>query len=256
MFWLKKVIGPSLLPVSLFLEVMLLGLALIWLTSRRRAGRAIVSLGFVGLTLMGYGAFSDMLLRPLESEYAPLQSLDAASQVRWIVVLGGGAVADPKLPVTSQLSHSSIVRLVEGIRLQRMLPGSRMILSGGGQFDSRPSADVMAQFAKIMGLSEEEILLERTSKDTADEARLIKEIVGQERFVLVTSASHMRRSMALFERLGMRPIPAPTGHLVRDKVGGKTNPGSFFPNADGLLKAQTALYEYLGIGWSKIMGQI
>lgn len=256
MFWLKKMLGSSLLPVSLCLEVILLGLVLIWLTRRRTAGRVIVSLGFVPLALMGYGAFSDMLLRPLESEYPPLQRLDAASQVKWIVVLGGGAVADPKLPVTSQLSQSSLVRLVEGIRLQRMLPGSRMILSGGGYFDSRPSADVMAEFAKIMGVSEKEIVLERTSKDTADEARLIKDMIGQERFILVTSASHMRRSMALFERMGMRPIPAPTGHLVRDKVGGRTNPGSFFPNADGLQKAQTALYEYLGMGWSKITGQI
>ncbi len=248
--------GSSLLPVSLCLEVMLLGLVLIWLTRRRAAGRVIFSLGFIALALMGYGAFSDMLLRPLESEYPPLQRLDAASQVKWVVVLGGGAVADPKLPVTGQLSQSSLVRLVEGIRLQRMLPGSIMILSGGGYFDSKPSADIMAEVAKAMGVSEEQIVLERTSKDTADEARLIKEIVGEERFILVTSASHMRRSMALFERLGMRPIAAPTGHLVRDKVGGRTNPGSFFPSADGLQKAQTALYEYLGIGWSKILGQI
>jgi len=256
MFWVKKALGSSLLPVSLCLEVMLLGLVLLWATRRRRAARVILSVGFLALTLMGYGAFSDILLRPLESSYPPLQKLDAASQVKWVVVLGGGAVSDPKLPVTGQLSQSSLVRLVEGIRLQRMLPGSRMILSGGGYFDSRPSADIMAEVAKAMGVSEEQIVLERTSKDTADEARLIKEMIGREPFVLVTSASHMRRSMALFERLGMRPIPAPTGHLVRDKAGGKINPGSFFPSADGLHKAQTALYEYLGMAWSKMTGQI
>jgi len=36
---------------------------------------------------------------------------------------------------------------------------------------------------------------ESESKDTKDEARLIKEMVGDDKFVLVTSASHMPRSV-------------------------------------------------------------
>ena len=96
--------------------------------------------------------------------------------------------------------------------------------------------------------------IESTSKDTKDEARLIHDIVGKDRFVLVTSASHMPRSMALFEKRGMRPIAAPTEYLV--KMRQKVSPAMFFPGADGLRKAERSFHEYLGLWWAWLMGQI
>jgi uncharacterized SAM-binding protein YcdF (DUF218 family) len=96
--------------------------------------------------------------------------------------------------------------------------------------------------------------MESVSKDTKDEARLIEEIVGNDSFVLVTSASHMPRSMAIFEKRGMHPIPAPTEHLAKESQ--RISPGMFFPSADGLKKAERAFHEYLGLGWAKLRGQI
>jgi len=78
--------------------------------------------------------------------------------------------------------------------------------------------------------------------------------VGNEKFILVTSASHMPRSMALFEKLDMQPIPAPTDYGVRKRQG--VSPGMFFPSADNLRKAEKAFHEYLGLAWGKIRGQI
>ncbi|NIA11024.1 MAG: hypothetical protein GWP10_15165 [Nitrospiraceae bacterium] len=99
-----------------------------------------------------------------------------------------------------------------------------------------------------------DILLESASKDTKDEAHLIKDIVGNDGFILVTSASHMPRSMALFEKHGMRPIPAPTEYLVKESR--KIDPSIFFPSAEGLRKTERAFHEYLGLGWTWLMGQI
>lgn len=74
-------------------------------------------------------------------------------------------------------------------------------MSGGGVFDPVSNAEIMARVAMEIGVPERDIILESKSKDTKDEARFIKPIVGNEPFVLVTTASHIPRSMALFKNL-------------------------------------------------------
>ena len=129
-----------------------------------------------------------------------------------------------------------------------------MILSGGSGFDPIPNAKIMADIAMDLGVNEKDIILESKSKDTKDEAILIKPLVDNEPFILVTCASHMPRSISIFKKLGMNPIPAPTGHKVKERRG--LSPGSFFPNALSLHKSERAFYEYLGILWAKLRGQI
>ncbi len=251
-FLLKKIAAHLLSPLSLCIELLLLGLFLLWFTRKQRAGKIIVSLGVILLCLFSYCAVSDIFLRPLEHKYPPLINLADVHGVKWVVVLGGGHISDPGIPATSQLSDASMARLVEGIRLYKMLPGSKLVVSGGSGFDPVPEAVIMADVARAIGVNGRDLVLESLSRDTKDEARLIQEIVGKDRFVLVTSAAHMPRSMALFEKRGMRPIPAPTEYLAAESRG----PAMFFPSADGLERAERAFHEYLGLAWAKLRGQI
>ena len=117
-----------------------------------------------------------------------------------------------------------------------------------------PNAKVMADVASVLGISENDIVLEPDSKDTKDEAVLIQKIVENEKFILVTTASHIPRSMALFKKRGMQPIPAPIDHWVKERQ--RISPGSFFPSTGELRKAERAIHEYLGLVWAKIRGQI
>jgi uncharacterized SAM-binding protein YcdF (DUF218 family) len=254
MFLFKKIVSPFFYPLPLCVEILLLGLILLWFTRKQKTGKAFVSIGVILLVALSHNAVTDRLLGPLEYKYPPLKSMAPVSDVRWVVVLGEGYSSDTRLPVTSQLSGGSLARLVEGIRLQRMVPGSRLVLSGGGALDPVPSARVMANVALALEVKEEDIVLESLSKDTKDEARLIQEIVRGDRFVLVTSASHMPRSVALFRKLGMAPIPAPTDHWVKRRQ--RMSPGRFFPSTADLFKAKKAFHEYLGLAWATIWGQI
>lgn len=254
MFLLKKIVAPFFFPVPLCLGILLLGLFFLWFTSRQKTGKIVVSVGVLLLTVFSYGAISNTLLRPLEYKYVPLLSLEDMHHVKWVVVLGGGHTSDPQIPITSQLSDASTARLIEGIRLYNMLPESKIILSGGGYFDPVPNAKIMADVALSIGINKEDLVLESVSKDTKDEAILIQKIVGKDRFVLVTSASHMPRSMALFKKCGMHPIPAPTDYFVKKRQ--RVSPGIFFPSANNLRKAERAFHEYLGIAWAKLRGQI
>lgn len=253
MFLLKKIITPLVYPLSLSLEILLFGLFLLWFTRKQKIGKIVVSIGVFLLTLFSFGIISSTLLRPLEYKYTPLLSLEDMHHVKWVVVLGGGHISDPQIPITSQLSDASTARLIEGIRLHNMLPESKIILSGGG-FDPVPNAKILADVAEAIGVNKQDLVLESVSKDTKDEAILIQKIVGKDQFILVTSASHMLRSMALFKKCGMHPIPAPTDYFVKKRQ--RVSPGIFFPSAGDLYKTERVFHEYLGMVWAKLRGQI
>ncbi len=262
MFIFKKIFSLFLFPLPLSLGLSFVGLVLLWFTKKKKMGKVLVSTGFLIILLLSYSLVANELLRPLEGRYAPhsvqlsnegLVS-EAGHPVKFVVVLGGGHISDPKLPITSQINGISLVRLVEGIRIYRRHSGSKLVLSGGILYDPIPEAKVMANLAKEIGVDDNDIIIESKSRDTKDQAIYIKSIVGNDRFILVTSASHMPRSMAILRKLGMNPIPAPTGHRVRSNQG--LNPGLFFPDADNLRNAEATFYEYLGIAWAKLRGQI
>ncbi len=153
------------------------------------------------------------------------------------------------------MAGESLQRLVEGIRLYNLLPGSRLILSGGTAFgDIITSAEVMKQVALELSVPENDILMEPDSMDTKDEAMLIKDMVGDEPFVLVTSAYHMKRSIALFNKHGLSPAPAPTVHYIKKRQ--NLSPGAFFPSYTNIKHAEIIVREKLGIAWAKLRGQI
>ena len=262
LFLFKKIVTPFFLPLPFFLLISFLGLFLLWFTRRQRTGKALVTVGMCALALLSYGPISDALLAPLEYKFEPYKaenysrdlSLKKGDKVKYVVVLGGGHSADPGIPVTSRLSDPSLKRLLEGIRIYRENPGSKLVLSGRGAFSSIPEARVAHDVARFLGVNEGDIILEPNSRDTKDQARLIRSIVGEDRFVLVTSALHLPRSMALFRKLGMDPIPGPAEVPPKQKRG--LTPRSFFPQTEALDRSSRAIHEYLGLIWARLRGQI
>jgi uncharacterized SAM-binding protein YcdF (DUF218 family) len=232
--------------------VLFVGLFFLWFTRRQKSGKIIITVGVVVLTIFSLGFLSNTLLGVLENEHSPLTDLQKLKGVKWIVVLGGGVVSDNRLSANDQISASSLSRLVEGIRIHTNLEGSKLIFSGGAVFDPIPEAKVLADVALSLGVGEENILLESVSKDTEDQAQNIQKFAKlheNERFVLVTSASHMPRAVALFRRFGLRPIAAPTDFQVKRQTG--INPLSFSPSSSGLTKMERVFHEYLGLLWAK-----
>jgi uncharacterized SAM-binding protein YcdF (DUF218 family) len=254
MFLLQKIIAHFFYPLTPILVLLLLGMGLLLFAGRKRMGTILVLIGIIFMAGLSYEGVSNALLGSLEYRYIPLLHLNEIQDVKWVVVLGGGQVSDFRLPATGQLSRPSLARLVEGIRLYHGLPRCKLLLSGGKLFEQKAEARVMAEAAIAMEVRSHDLILEEVSKDTEEEARLIQQIVGQSRFVLVTSASHMPRSMGLFKKLGMDPIPAPTDYLVRQSR--EMNPFQFFPKAENLYKAERVIHEYLGMIWSRLRGRL
>ncbi len=137
-----------------------------------------------------------------------------------------------------------MVRLIEGVRIHRQIPGSKLILSGG-----HLSSGGMAEIAEALGVSDKDILQLGEPLDTEEESHQVAPIVGAHPFILVTSASHMSRAMALFQAMKLQPIAAPTDFLAPRR---RLEFDDFVPDAFKLFKSQIALYEYLGLTWERL----
>lgn len=261
MFLFKKIISPLLFPLTLCMGLLVIGLILLWFTRRQRAGKVVTTLAFMLLMLLSYGPVPTFLLRRLESKYPPvlLSSSTQApvpptlSSVKWIVVLGGGHTSDSRVTAVTNLSRSTLYRLVEGSELHRRLPGSKLVVSGSAIFRSDSEAVAMAKVAEGLGIDRQNIVLEEQSNDTEEQAQFIKQIVGNEPFIMVTSASHMPRAMALFSKQGMNPVPAPTGHRITEAT---LMPRDYYPQPGHLENSEVAIYEYLGMMWARLRGKV
>lgn len=262
MFLFKKIVSRFFFPLPLCLEILIVGLILLWFSKKQRLGKIMVTSGTILLLMLSYTYTSDHLLLGLEYTYPSIgeepegasPAHDPRKPVKWIVVLGGGQNSDPALPVTSQVGSTSLTRLVEGLRLYMKNPGSKLILSGGGVYGPSSEAEAMFRVARALRVPREDLILESESRDTEEQARLIEPLVGKEELLLVTSASHMPRAMAVFREQGLHCMAAPTNHQIKRYEG--IVPDSFFPQPKGLEKATTAFYEYLGLAWLKIRGKI
>lgn len=255
MFLFKKIVGSFFQPIPLCLSLLLLGLFFLIFTRKRKTGKVLVGIGALILAIFSYGGVSDMLLNPLEGKYPAISAFEELKDIKWVVVLSGGCGVDPDLPLSTYLSESSLARLSEGVYIHNKLPETKLILTGRSGFEGiTPVAEVMEAVAVEWGVGPEDIVLEIKATDTKDHPIYVKEIVGKDRFILVTSASHMPRAMAFFRKHGMEPIPAPTDYMVKKREGG-LRPGVFFPNAGSLEKAERTIHEYLGMVWGKIRGQ-
>lgn len=244
---LKKFVSYFLLPYPFILVLLAIGLGLLWFTKRQRAGKILISVGFGLAVILSLPLTSGWLTRPLQ-RFRPLDNLALAAGARWVVVLGSGYSTTATVPPNGRLDPPSLERLVEGIRLYRALPGTKLVVSGGVAFPAASQAQVLADAAVALGVPRADIVLEGAAVDTAEEARLVQPIVGTDRFVLVTSTMHMRRSMRLFEKRGMHPVPAPAGYWPNGRFP--------LPASTQLTAADRADHEYFGLLWASLKGQI
>ncbi len=254
MFVLKKLVARLVFPLPLAFELLVAGLVILFVFRRwQRTGRWLILAGTAVLLVSTTPAVPQWAMRTLEGRYPAIDLAAAkAADAQWVVVLGGGHASDPKLPISAQVGTSTMYRLVEGVRIARQLPGATLLLSGYAGKESVSNAQIKADLAKAVGY-EGALALEERPRDTAQEAAMITERFGQAPFVLVTSASHMPRAMALFQGQGAHPIAAPTGHLAPREA---LQVWDWFPNAQDAYCLQRAVYEYLGLGWAWLRGQL
>jgi uncharacterized SAM-binding protein YcdF (DUF218 family) len=248
MFEFKKIITAFLMPLPALLLIGFLGLALVMFTRQHKIGCGFIFIALFAIFAASFQPISTSLLKPLERQYTAFLPTDKS--LDYVMVLGSGHVIDPQIPPTSQLSRTALMRLNEGIRIMRMYPGSKLILSGYNGGTALSQARMMATVALSLGVSKSDIILLESAQDTWEEARQAAGFVGQSQMALVTSASHMERALFEFNSAGIDPIPAPTNYLAHSNI--KQPWVKYAPQARYLEQTERYWHETLGKHWQTL----
>ena len=258
MFILKKLLARIFFPVALVLELFLLGWMLQRCTRFKRLGSGMCLLAFGLLAAMSYPPLPNALLGALEQRHPPLTVSGAALGFPTdtdIVVLGQGLEAGSVRPGLSRVNSTLLARILEGVRLHRLIPGSRILLSIGGRNDAAEENAFVRELAGVAGFDRTAVVLIRNARDTDEELTQARQLARTPAIVLVTSAAHIPRAMRIAERAGFKPCPAPCDYCVgsgrsNDRI--RWSPVNLFPNSANLANTERVMYEYLGLAFEAI----
>lgn len=239
MFLLKKIVEAFLLPPGIMVLVMA-GLAL-YLRKRAPRGAAACAALAAVIWIGTSNAFSDLLLRPLETAY----SAPAKPQGDVIVLLCGGfrGGGEP-YSASERLASGTLERAAAAYKLYKET-GLPLLVSGGAPFSARPESEATAAWLKELGVPAGNILTEERSRDTYENAAYSLKLCGERGFkkpMILTSAYHMPRSVLIFKEAGAEVAPFP----VARRSGGRHYFHDYLPGG-GVAETRLALNEYLGL---------
>lgn len=216
---LSKVLPLLIFPFFLTLWLMLLGLVL--LTFKRTRGAAACIVVALAIALVcGNPALASRWYAQHERTIRPLPPA-AYPQSDVIIVLGGAL--SPPLPPRQHFDLSGATdRILHGVRLYDAGRAGAVLLTGGNVFPQpgvEPESYYMAELMRDWGVPASAILTEDRSRNTYENAIYSREVMTDKGFnsaLLVTSALHMPRAIAVFRSAGIDATPAPTDyHIVR-----------------------------------------
>lgn len=252
--FLSKFLPLFIYPLGL---IFLLILFALFIRRRPRLQTALLILALLILYIGSNRWVSFMLARSLEWQYLPL---DPVPQADVIVVLGG-ATESQQFPRPTVEVNSAGDRVLYAARLYKDGKAPTILLSGGNITwlggRSMTPADEMAEILDLTGVPSQQILLQPKSQNTYEDAlfssAMIKE-TGAQKVLLVTSAMHMPRSVALFRHQGVDVIPAPTDFTVTQSgLNSLLAPDpqnillNLVPNTSSLSLTTNVMKEYIGI---------
>ena len=223
-------------------------LALIVLPRFRRAASSMLWGGLFIFSMLGFKAIPDALLRSLENQYkAP--SLTQSDQYLGVIVLGG-ATGNPGI----YKAHGQVPlgdaaeRVTVPIALMRKFPNFELIFSGGeGRLvpTGITEAELAGVFFSELGVDMKRVTLESNARTTRENAQRVAALLGErckQPWLLLTSASHMPRSMAEFHAEGCNVAAYPVDFRT-----GKETSWTEYSMVGSLIAWQTALHEFLGM---------
>lgn len=187
----------------------------------------------------------------LEDRYRPINDLKPYQGYRVVLLSSGSKRLDSEKGWVNQLANSGWERLLVATQTARNIDGELVIAGGpSAQGSSEPISVTMKQVIETMGINLKKVTVETASTNTFENLAYLKDRLGGEPFILVTSAAHLPRAMAVAEKLGLQAIPQPADYLSGKIVG----PRSYLPSLSAILHWQTLLHELVGFIYYKLRG--
>jgi uncharacterized SAM-binding protein YcdF (DUF218 family) len=255
-FLLSKTLGIMIMPANFLIELGLLG-ALLLVTRLAPLGRKLLVAAVLLLAICGFFPLGNLLLYPLEQRFPPWDAAQGAPD--GIIVLGGAIEADLSAAHGVPVTKGAADRLLAAAALARQYPDARIVFTGGSAnliSNDAKEADYAGEIFASLGIAKARLVMERLSRNTQENAQFTRALVVPkpgERWLLVTSAYHMPRSVGLFRKAGFAVEPYP----VDWRVGSKADVYGFSNYAiDGLGRTDVAVREWIGLLAYRLTGRI
>ena len=248
MFFILSKVLSIFLAVHLHSYFCLLVAVLLALVQLKRLAKMVLILAvvlpiFYGFTWTGY-----QLLGPLEN-FAPVPSSSKLDEAEGVIVLAGftGRPQVSKDRNEAQINGAG-ERFLKGVELARLNPDKPVWFAGysGQLFPKGWSEDEITRALILqLGMNIDRFSFESNSRNTAETAQNMFQLVqpdASEEWILVTSASHMKRAVASFETAGWTGIiPYPVDYITRP-----SQPIAAFSLSEGPNLIKIALHEHIG----------
>lgn len=255
LFYLSKLVEIFLTPSNVV--ALLGGLGVLCLLARfKRVGQVLLVASTILLIVGGWSPLGRAALMVLEDRFPQPQ---LGQPITGIIMLGGAVdthiTAERGQPTLNEAGE----RITAVADLSRRFPAATVLLSGGANhvLTSQPVTEsaVARNLLVSLGVEPSRIELEehsRTTCENAEQSLLLAKPAAGERWLLVTSASHMPRAVACFRAVGFPVVPYPVDYRTR----GKTD--LFRPVdsiADGLEALDLAGHEWIGLATYRLFGR-
>jgi uncharacterized SAM-binding protein YcdF (DUF218 family) len=246
-FILSKTVGFVTVPSNLLMLLALVGV-LLMPTRFARCGRRLAVGGLLLLAIVGWSPLGNALIYPLEQRFPQWNPGRGAPD--GIIVLGGALGPAMTMARGQAALNESAERITVVAELARRYPQARIVYSGGDAslLGTEPrEADLILPLFESFGIPRERIAIENASRNTHENATLSKALAAPkpgERWLLVTSANHMPRSVGSFRRAGFPVEPYPVDWRTS---GANDLFGPFGGLAAGLARTDVAVREWVGL---------
>jgi len=254
-FYLSKILGFFALPSNALIVLGLAGAAIAVLRGGRAGGKLIVA-SLILLAIFGFSPLANGLILPLEQRFPPWDA--SRGPPTGMVVLGGAfdtVVSDTRYDIPL---NEAAERMTVSAALARKYPQARIIFTGGTGtllYGGPTEGELARRFYASLGIAADRITIEEESRDTAENAVFTKPLADPkpgERWLLVTSAYHMPRSIGAFRRVGFMVEAYPVDYRTR----GVEDLARPFPSlGEGLRRGDTAVREWIGLLFYRLAGR-
>lgn len=206
---------------------------------------------WMGLSLLFFFSndfIANEAMRAWEIPVTPYK--DIHQTYEWGIVLTGVTLNDKQPDDRVYFQHGAD-RVVHAVELYKKGIINRILISGGtGRLltEGRTEADELVKVMELMEVPASAIRIENKSRNTHESAVNVKQLFTDSaatNYLLITSAFHMRRSLACFNKAGLETTAFSTDFYTHPRY--FTPDILFIPKVDAILIWQKLFKEWVGI---------
>ena len=253
---LSKLVNVFLDPIGFIWLILLL--ALVRALYKKQAGLALFCGGLaLFMTIVGGTKLPDWLLARLEKQYV-VDTLEVLPECDAVVVLASGHSFNSKGVFHIEF-NGAVDRIIVGAELVRQGRGKVLLVSSGYPSDGLQTEGILLkEWLESWNVIDNPILELGVSRNTRDEAvytAALSREKGWKKIILVTSAWHMRRSEAVFRKVGLEVIPVGADFIGTN---GLETERDFWPvpSVGAFRKLKLFMHEQVGWWYYKFRGWI